>query len=193
MVSMLSDGYQDDCQSSIEKLLKEMLEFIFYQFDFLRWGFGTKPFDEKHVVRLRHIMKHTISESEVHMGLTDLAAELNITVQHLIRDIKEKFGKTFQELLCYSKCERAAKLLISTNRRILDITTDCGFSDPKYLIKYFRRIFNCTPSEFRKTHQADKSTLALQVKYRDLPLDRAISRLTNACAQVPIEKNILLY
>ncbi|MDX9871653.1 MAG: helix-turn-helix domain-containing protein [Clostridia bacterium] len=139
--------------AAVEKLLQEMLTYLAYHFDLLRWGYGTQAFDEKRVTRLRCLAKHTTSDPEVQRGLKDLAAELGVSLQHLSSDISERFGMTFQELLCYGRCERAARLLLGSDRRVVDIAEECGFSDAKYLIKYFKRTFHCTPSEFRKNHK----------------------------------------
>jgi AraC-like DNA-binding protein len=54
----------------------------------------------------------------------------------------------------------------------------CGFSDPKYLIKHFKKYFNCTPSEFRKSHWAESKTLQAQVKYREIPLSQEMNYLS---------------
>jgi len=169
--------------SAVEKLLKEMLVYTVYNFDFLRWGFGTEPFDEKRVARLRQMAQHTTGNAQVQKGLTALAAELGVSLQHLSADIKEKFGMSFQELLCYGRCERAVKLLLGTDMRIVEIAMDCGFSDPKYLIKYFRRFFHATPSDFRKLHRADSAA----AQYRDMPFDHAVRRLSAAGAGDHIE------
>lgn len=162
---------------AVEKLLKEMLTYTTYNFDFIRWGYGTEPFNEKRVTRLRKIAEHATSDAEVQMGLTALAAELGISAQHLSGDIKGKFGLTFQELICYTRCEQAAKLLLGTGRRNVEIAADCGFSDNKYLIKYFKRFFHSTPYDFRKAYKADEAALALQTRYRDMPFDHALRRL----------------
>ncbi len=182
LVGMLGDGTYSIVQDNVNKFLKEMLIYTAYSFDFLRWGYGTEPFDEKRVARLRQMAEHASSDSEVRLGLTGLAAELHISVQHLSSDIKEKFGVSFQELLCYSRCEHAARLLIGTDRRIVEISEDCGFSDTKYLIKYFRYFFHCTPSEFRKAYRSDSKTLASQALYMDIPFERAISGLSTGSA-----------
>ncbi|ACV64550.1 transcriptional regulator, AraC family [Desulfofarcimen acetoxidans DSM 771] len=174
---MLGAGPRITDQNTVEKLLKEMLIYTTYNFDFIRWGYGTEPFDEKRVSRLRQMAKHTTSDAEVQMGLTALAAELGISAQHLSGDIRKKFGMTFQELLCYSRCEHAARLLLGTDRRIVEIAADCGFSDNKYLIKYFKRFFRSTPSDFRKAYQLDGTTLALQTQYRVMSFDYALRRL----------------
>jgi AraC-like DNA-binding protein len=71
--------------------------------------------------------------------------------------------------------------------RIVEIAMDCGFSDAKYLIKYFRRFFHATPSDFRKAHQVDSAALACQRQYRDIPFDRAVRLLSAAGAGDHIE------
>ncbi len=180
LVALLDADPQAADHSAVEKLLQEMLVYTVYNFDFLRWGFGAEPFDEKRVARLRQMARHTTGDSEVQKGLTALAAELGVSLQHLSGDIKEKFGMSFQELLCYGRCERAAKLLLGSGMRVVEIAERCGFSDVKYLIKYFRRFFHATPSDFRKAHQADGAALARQTQYRDIPLDHAVRRLSAA-------------
>ncbi|NLC68380.1 MAG: AraC family transcriptional regulator [Clostridiaceae bacterium] len=153
---------------NIENILKEMLVHIIYNFDFLRLGFGTKPFDEKLVERFREIVESLGNHFELNPGLKDLADKLDVSIYHLSHSIKEKFGTSFLNLLYYSKCERAAKLLLGTNNRIIDIALECGFSDPKYLIKHFKQYFNCSPFEFRKIHKLDHDALKSQVKYSEL-------------------------
>ncbi len=137
---------------NIESILKEMLLHITYNFDFLRWGYGTEPFDDKIVERLRKIVEYLGSNFELNPGLKELSQEVDVSLYHLSHNIKEKFGASFLNLFYYSKCEYAAKLLLSTNNRIIDIALECGFSDPKYLIKHFKQYFKCSPSQFRKEY-----------------------------------------
>lgn len=187
LVTLLADGPQAADRNAVETQLKEMLLYTGHNFDLLRWGFGTEAFDEKRVARLRQMAKYTTSDTEVQMGLTALAAEVGVTPQHLSADIREKFGMSFQELLCYGRCERAARLLLGTDMRIVEIALNCGFSDVKYLIKYFRRFFHATPSGFQKLYRANSAALARQTQYNDIPLVHAVRLLSEAGAEEPIE------
>ena len=161
----------------MESLLLSLLNYLAYNFDYLRWGYGAEPFADTVVKRFRYIAEHTDTEYEVQMGLKDLAAELKVNLQHLSRDIKEKFGLTFQELLYYGKCAYAAKLLLASNKHVVDIALDCGFSDVKYLIKHFKVFFGHTPSEFRRLHRSDEKTLIAGLRYSDLPLTAALRNI----------------
>lgn len=181
LIWALNEKSPGDDKKNIEAILGDMLAYITYNFDFLRWGYGTVAFDEKQVERLKQIAEQTSKNYNVHPGLKDLAAAADVSMQHLSNHIKDKFGLTFKKLLyysmCYSMCEQAARLLLSTGERIVDIAMECGFSDPKYLIKHFRQYFQCTPSGFRKMHRADDKTLASQMRYRDFPFSEAMKYL----------------
>lgn len=168
---------------TLQELLREMLAFVAYNFDFIRWGYGTQAFDNKRVKRLRKMAEHVTSDAEIKMGLTALASEVGVTPQHLSGDIKAKFGMTLQELLCYTRCEQAAKLLLGTDRHIIQIAADSGFSDNKYLVKYFKRFFHTTPHGFRKAFQASAADLAAQTVYQDLPLSHALGCLRESAAE----------
>ena len=40
--------------------------------------------------------------------------------------------------------------MTTTDFRLIDISMESGFSDPKYLNKYFQRMFDINPSEMKK-------------------------------------------
>ena len=158
-------------KKNISNILSAMLSYISYNFDFLRWGYGTTPFSDKLVKRLKQIAEHAGSDLDVRLRLKELAAEAGVSLAHLSTIIKDKFGYTFCELLYYGRCANAAKLLLSTNRRVIEIAMDCGFSDVKYFVKYFKYYFHCLPSEFRKMHQAD-----IQAIFTDMRMEACLRR-----------------
>lgn len=174
LVQAFNENPAEEQRTRTENVLSDMLNYVTYNFDFLRWGYGTEPFDDKFVERLLQMAKRTNYNFEMTPALTELAAEMNVSHYHLSHDLKKKLGSTFLNFVYYSRCEHAAKLLLSTNKRILDIGLECGFSDPKYLIKHFRQFFQYTPSQFRRMYQADTPTLERQARYRDLPLSDAV-------------------
>lgn len=177
LLRAITEKPDEEHKRNIENILAAMLSYISHNFDFLRWGYGTSPFDEKLVNRLKKIAEHAISDLEVQLRLKELAVEVGVSLQYLSHDIKDKFGLTFLELLYYSRCAYASKLLLSMDGRMIDIAMECGFSDTKYFVKYFKQYFHTYPSEFRKMHQTDIQTLSSQVEYRECPLSRALNRV----------------
>ena len=49
------------------------------------------------------------------------------------------------------RMERAAKLLSNSRVSVKGIAISCGFTDPNYFSKVFRRFFGASPTEFRTT------------------------------------------
>ena len=93
--------------------------------------------------------------------LSDIAENENINLYYLSHLFKNSFGMPFQDYLSKVRCEKARKQLILTDLSLLDICISCGFSDPKYFNRDFRRQYGCTPKQYRQQlsstdHQAEK-------------------------------------
>ena len=81
--------------------------------------------------------------------LTDIAEKENLNLYYLSHLFRDSFGMPFQEYLSRVRCEKARKQLILTDLSLLDICFGCGFSDPKYFNRDFRRQYGCTPKQYR--------------------------------------------
>lgn len=66
---------------------------------------------------------------------------------------REHTGKTFQGYLSCRRMELAAKDLLETRSRVLDIAVDHGFSSQEAFTRAFRRQFGCTPRQYRLRRQ----------------------------------------
>lgn len=173
LVCLLNGDPGQNQPIKVKKCLEEMLAHLIGNFNYLSFGTGTKSFKYKQVIRYKRIYEHVRSTPAQKQSLRELAKISGISPQHLSHDIRIKFGWTFKQLLHYQRCEQAARLLLSTDEFIYHISAQCGFPDPKYLIKSFKLFFNCTPSEFRKMYGGDADKLASQVRYQEVPLSSA--------------------
>ncbi|MDV2687397.1 helix-turn-helix domain-containing protein, partial [Alkalihalophilus lindianensis] len=70
---------------------------------------------------------------------------------------------------------KSEKLLLTTNKSIQEISTECGFSDTKYYYKHFNKWYNCTPAQYRKKYkpEVDKETIK-----KEIALDELLKLLT---------------
>lgn len=174
LASLLSEGTGILRNLNVKNCMEEILSCLIDNFDYLRFGPGGKAFREKQVQRFKRIYAHIQKSSAEKQSLPELAGIFGVSRQHLSYDIKDKLGYTFHELVNFSRCEQAVRLLLSTNRMIYEIALDCGFSDPKYLIKSFKQFYFCTPSEFRRRHWAETDMLNSQARFREFPLSYAL-------------------
>jgi AraC-like DNA-binding protein len=174
LVQLIPDGeVQSYQEASIKAGLGELLTYMTDSFDYLRYGAGTRRLSESHLERHRRIYDHVRQNPLVGNSLAELARAIGVTPQHLSNDIREKFGFTLRQLIFSGNCLKAAKLLLSTDEMIYQLSPQCGFSDPKYLIKSFKQFYGCTPSEFRRRHKVGAEGLAAQTRFEDFPLSCA--------------------
>ncbi len=68
---------------------------------------------------------------------------------------RKRFGKHFrlspQEFILRARLQAASKILISTDRPIIDVALSCGFSDQSYFTKQFGKFFEQSPGRYRAT------------------------------------------
>jgi len=94
---------------------------------------------------LQHMEQH-LSER---ISRDDAAAAASMSGSHFSRLMKEKFGRSFTDLLTQMRIDRSRELLRRTDRSIVQICQECGFSDQSYFTKVFQRYTGQTPREYR--------------------------------------------
>lgn len=96
-------------------------------------------------------------------------ANPNFSVEELSRDLhmsrvgvyKKIFSITGSAPIDYIKSirlQRAAQLLVKTNKSVAEIAYEVGFNNPKYFSKFFKAAYNVTPSEYADSVKEEQST-----------------------------------
>ncbi len=83
--------------------------------------------------------------------LADVAKIVNKHPAHVARTFRQAFGFTLGEYLRYVRVSRACSLLARSNRPIVEVAVNCGFSDESHLARSLRSVFNTSPGRYRKT------------------------------------------
>jgi AraC family transcriptional regulator len=81
--------------------------------------------------------------------LTDLAALVDMSQFHFSHRFKQAIGVSPYQYLLQQRVERAKQLLKQTERSIVDIALECGFSSHSHLSKQFRQLTGITPKAYR--------------------------------------------
>ncbi|MBR6789438.1 MAG: helix-turn-helix transcriptional regulator [Oscillospiraceae bacterium] len=84
------------------------------------------------------------------LTLSRLAEKLNYSEYHLSRKFREVSGMTLREYLRQRRLAFALKALRDTERSILDIALDHGFSSHEAFSRAFRTAYGVTPAAYRK-------------------------------------------
>lgn len=95
-------------------------------------------------------MIYTI-EHEFHHDLSvgDLAEELGVSVDYLIKRCKAETGITPNAYIRKVRMERAALMLRESPRSVREISAEVGILDANYFVKLFKQEFGQTPSAYR--------------------------------------------
>ncbi|WP_345433418.1 helix-turn-helix transcriptional regulator [Actinoallomurus vinaceus] len=83
--------------------------------------------------------------------LADIAAEVHLSVYHLVRVFKEATGATPYRFLTRLRIEEAKRLLRDTDLAIAQIALRCGFASPGALSAAFLRHTGVRPSLYRNS------------------------------------------
>ena len=84
----------------------------------------------------------------------DVANVACLSPSHFSRVVKQTFGRSFTELLAKMRTDRARELLARTEKSLIQICLDCGFSDQSYFTKVFQRYTGRTPGQYRRSYRS---------------------------------------
>lgn len=84
------------------------------------------------------------------ISIANLAEFLSLSVSRTSRLVRLHTGKTFPELLAEKRVEHAKFLLENSFFNMETVSRQCGFSEPAYFFRTFKRLQKITPAEYRK-------------------------------------------
>lgn len=101
---------------------------------------------ERIKIMLQYIQEHYDGE----LTLAKIAESAAVSENECLRCFHSMIGSTPIQYVKQVRIQKAAELLVSTNRKISDIGAECGFQEMSYFAKTFRELKGCTPGEFRR-------------------------------------------
>jgi len=141
----ISELSQIESQEALAFWVHDMLERIM---DAIRTHRGNPPVQVVSTA-LQYMSEH-FGEN---ISRDDTAAASHVSPSHLSRMIKRHLGRTYTDLLNQMRVDKAAELLVRTDRPLTAIAFDTGFRDQSYFTKVFRRYTHLTPRGYRLRHR----------------------------------------
>lgn len=89
---------------------------------------------------------------EDHLTLQDISDELNVSVGYISKCFKRNMHVSVMTYFKKIKIDRAKTLLKSTDKTILEISSQLSFCDQGNFSKVFKKTVGMTPMEYRNTH-----------------------------------------
>ncbi|MFW6006918.1 MAG: AraC family transcriptional regulator [Halanaerobiales bacterium] len=117
-----------------------------------------KKINHRSSVKINHIkkiIKFIHNNYDQKIDLDKMAGKLNLSKYYFSHIFKEIIGQTPIEYLNKYRINKAAHLLLNSDKKILDISLLTGFNNLSYFIKTFKKFKNMTPSEFREKNEVE--------------------------------------
>jgi AraC family transcriptional regulator of adaptative response / methylphosphotriester-DNA alkyltransferase methyltransferase len=102
-----------------------------------------------HIELVRNVIAFLVNHYKQKLELQDIANHVGISSYYLERLFKQETSETPRTYLEKIRVDKAAHLLKSSDRTNLEICYEVGFQSPSNFYKVFRRLKNCSPSEYR--------------------------------------------
>lgn len=84
------------------------------------------------------------------ISLSQVARSVYLSPQYLSRLFREQTHENFSDYVTRRKMEVARSLLESGEKKIYEIASTVGYSDPSYFGRVFRQYYNVTPMDYKK-------------------------------------------
>ena len=100
--------------------------------------------------RLQMVVNYVQENYNKHISLQDLAEKLYVTDSHLSRVLKRELGVGFREYVNSVRLQHAVDDLLYTDKSIIRVSNDNGFSGVAMFNKVFRETYGMTPTAYKK-------------------------------------------
>lgn len=105
---------------------------------------------------MRHLdsMAHALDFVEAHLrediAVGDIAAAVSYSVYHFCRTFNQVTHHTPYDYLMRRRLAQAARELLLTDKKIIDLACDYRFNNPETFSRAFKRVFDAQPHHWRK-------------------------------------------
>ncbi|MBW7473719.1 AraC family transcriptional regulator [Paenibacillus oenotherae] len=114
-----------------------------------RMGASSSPAEYHRIARLKTVLNYVQAHYSDPIRLKELAALVSMSEAHFCRLFKEITTKTPIAYINQYRVQQAALLLTTTDKKMMEIALDVGFSNSSYFIGIFKQYYGCTPSFYR--------------------------------------------
>lgn len=150
IIHRIQDEQEQQLAGSDTLMLSMLLELIVF---FSRQYSKVEIPQAQALYRIGKIISRLETQYQKDWNITQLTKVAGMSKSSLITTFKNATGYSPIDYLIRIRLQRAAELLIETEKPLGEIAVQCGFHDSNYLTRQFRRVYNLTPRQFRKNNR----------------------------------------
>jgi len=91
---------------------------------------------------------------------SEIARTLHCNPDYLGRVYRETFGHSLTNGIHQARMHHAKNLLLLSSLNVKEISAACGYGNPDYFRRMFRRFFDMQPNQFRSLHPRQHTNAA---------------------------------
>ncbi len=151
LIALLEFIMKNGDERKISEISEKIIDLFVKNFDIMFFRTGEKDEKEERLAQLHEINDYMHEHMKEKVTVGDLARRLNFTEGYM-SELLRKNSIGFRNMMGYIRANESERYLLKTDKKILEISEACGFSDAKYYYSAFKRWYKCTPSQFRKQY-----------------------------------------
>ncbi|WP_319511994.1 AraC family transcriptional regulator [uncultured Draconibacterium sp.] len=99
---------------------------------------------------INEVIKYVAENFQREISLAKAAEIANMQKAAFCRYFKRRTKKKFMEFVNETRIAHAQKLLIETDKNILEVAYECGYESSSYFYRIFKKYHNVSPVNYRK-------------------------------------------
>lgn len=139
-------GYELECLALFHRLWLTTLRFMDMNQERLLY----RNNNLRHSERMKEILSYIHAHYHEKITADHIANHVSISRGECFRCFKHYMNKTIVEYVNEYRLQRAAALLRETEKRLIDISAECGFDSAGYFSKCFKNAYSMSPLQYRK-------------------------------------------
>jgi len=105
--------------------------------------------------QIKKAMEYIEENYSKDISLDEISEKLNISSYYFSKLFKENQGEGFVEYLTRIRIEKAKEMLTNPEKSIKEVGIACGYSDPNYFSRIFKKSTGITPSEYKEKMESE--------------------------------------
>ncbi len=116
-------------------------------------GSHLETVDENQEGVVERCIRYIADNCQTDIDVNDVANHVHLSYGYVSRLFRQKMQMTINEHISLARLNKAQYYLISSNESIQSIANLLGFNSESYFSVAFRKAFQCSPTEYRKSRR----------------------------------------
>lgn len=139
----------ESSEESYDRIANKLIHILLTYFDWYNYLNTSPDPNEQTRERFHRISSHCQKNYMNKITIAQLAKAEYINENYFSQFLKKSSFQGFSNMLNYIRCFESENLLLTTQLPIAEISHQCGFSDPKYYYRHFKKWWGKTPNQHK--------------------------------------------